>query len=73
MTTNKAQGQTLEFVGIYLPDHVFSHSQLCSNMQMSPSPMTQFWSTDSAPTHMQMSNVKVEAVLVSSLMFCLEH
>ena len=29
MTTNKAQGQTLDFVGIYLPDHVFSHGQLC--------------------------------------------
>ena len=28
MTTNKAQGQTLEFVGIYLPDHIFSHGQL---------------------------------------------
>ena len=28
MTTNKAQGQTFDFVGIYLPDHVFSHGQL---------------------------------------------
>ena len=28
MSTNKAQGQTLEFVGIYLPDHVFTHGQL---------------------------------------------
>ena len=25
---NKAQGQTLQFVGIYLPDRVFSHGQL---------------------------------------------
>ena len=28
MSTNKAQGKTLEFVGIYLPDHVFTHGQL---------------------------------------------
>ena len=28
MSTNKAQGQTLDFVGIYLPDHVFIHGQL---------------------------------------------
>ena len=25
MSTNKAQGQTLQFVGIYLPDHVFTN------------------------------------------------
>ena len=49
----------------------------CSNMQISISPMTQFWSTDSAPmqmafTHsnMQMPEVKAEAVLVSSSRFC---
>ena len=28
MTTSKAWGQTLDFVGVYLPDHVFIHSQL---------------------------------------------
>ena len=28
MSTNKVQGQTLQFVGIYLPDHVFTHGQL---------------------------------------------
>ena len=28
MSANKAQGQTLDFVGIYLPDHVFTHGQL---------------------------------------------
>ena len=28
MTMNKAQGQTLNFVGIYLPQDVFSHGQL---------------------------------------------
>ena len=28
MSTNKAQGQTLDFVGVYLPDHVFTHGQL---------------------------------------------
>ena len=28
MSTNKSQGQTLKFVGIYLPDHVFTHGQL---------------------------------------------
>ena len=28
MSTNKAQGQTLQFVGIYLPSHVFTHGQL---------------------------------------------
>jgi hypothetical protein len=28
LTINKAQGQTLDRVGIFLPDHVFSHGQL---------------------------------------------
>ena len=28
MTINKAQGQTIPNVGIYLPDSVFSHGQL---------------------------------------------
>ena len=28
MSTNKAQGQTHDFVGIYLPDDVFTHGQL---------------------------------------------
>ena len=28
VSTNKGQGQTLQFVGIYLPDHVFTHGQL---------------------------------------------
>ena len=28
MTINKAQGQTLRFVGLHLPQHVFSHGQL---------------------------------------------
>ena len=28
MSANKAQGQTLEFISIYLPDHIFTHGQL---------------------------------------------
>jgi len=28
ITINKSQGQTITIVGIYLPRHVFSHSQL---------------------------------------------
>jgi ATP-dependent DNA helicase PIF1 len=29
MTLNKGQGQTFDVVGIYLPEPVFSHGQLC--------------------------------------------
>ena len=28
MSANKAQGQTLDFVGVFLPEHVFTHGQL---------------------------------------------
>ena len=28
MSTNKAQGQTFDFVGIHLPHHDFTHGQL---------------------------------------------
>ena len=28
MTINKIQSQTLQYVGVYLPKHVFSHGQL---------------------------------------------
>jgi ATP-dependent DNA helicase PIF1 len=28
MTINKAQSQTMDFVGLYLPSHVFTHGQL---------------------------------------------
>ena len=28
MSTNKAQGQTMDFVGVYLPEDVFTHGQL---------------------------------------------
>ena len=28
MSTNKAQGQTLDFAGLHLPDHVFTHGEL---------------------------------------------
>ena len=28
MTINKAQSQTMDFVGLYLPNHVFTHGQL---------------------------------------------
>ena len=28
MTINKAQGQTISKLGLYLPDHVFGHGQL---------------------------------------------
>ena len=51
---------------------------MCSNMQMSTSPMTQFWSTDSAPmqmaftqSNMKMHEVKAWSCVVSSSRFCL--
>ena len=72
MSRSEASRLTLPSTSIICMSKPYSdmYTHHCSNIQMSTSPMTQFWSTDSAPMHMQMSEVKAEAVLVSSSRFC---
>ncbi|CAN6701616.1 unnamed protein product [Malus baccata var. baccata] len=40
ITTNKSQGQTIPHVGVYFPDHVFSHGQLYVALSMGVSKST---------------------------------
>ena len=46
MTINKAQGQTLRFVGLYLPEPVFAHGQAYVGASRSGNPSGLFIAMD---------------------------
>ena len=70
MTINKAQGQTIPNVGIYLPEHVFSHGQLYVALSRGVSYSTTWMlakpNKDLDPTGRRTKNIVFRDILQSS-------
>ncbi|XP_075636671.1 uncharacterized protein LOC142608899 [Castanea sativa] len=71
LTINKAQGQIIPTVGIYLPDHVFSHGQLYVALTRGVSQSTtkllvQKGTIPEEEGRMPNSNVRIESTMLSN-------
>lgn len=62
MTINKSQGQTIDHVGIYLPEPVFSHGQLYVALSRCPTFTNLHMFIEHGPTHKHTANIVYRAI-----------
>jgi ATP-dependent DNA helicase PIF1 len=63
MTINKSQGQTMHYVGIYLPEPVFTHGQLYVGMSRNRDPDKISICVDDPKEPTQTANIVFKEVL----------